>query len=226
MQRIFVADVETTGLDSNSDAIVELSFIEVDEDLNQVCSLSTKVNPQMPICPAASAVHGIIAADVEEAPTMSEVLQTFEDGYFDDAFLIAHNAQFDHRFLGHYWNIQGVFCTLRAARKMYPDAPNHQLQTLRFYLELEIDRNIEAHSAEGDVAVLMALLQRMLADAEMSLPEFADMVSEPIHVDTMPFGKYKGCSLQSLPLSYVKWLRKLPDLDSDLAASLDKVFLQ
>ncbi len=220
MQRIFVADVETTGLDAAADEIVELSFVEVDEDLNEVCRLSTKVNPQTPINPAASAVHGIIDADVVGAPTLIDVLESFGEGYFEDAFLIAHNAPFDHRFLSKYWNIQGVFCTLRAARKMYPSAPNHKLQTLRYYLELEVSREEAAHSAEGDVSVLLALLHRMLAESGETLPEFVDLMLEPIKIDVMPFGKYKGCTLQSLPKSYINWLLQLPDLDSDLAANL------
>lgn len=226
MQRIFVADVETTGMDAKKDEIVELSFIEIDEDLNEICRLSRKVNPQIPICPAASAVHGIINSDVAEAPTLAEVLQPFGEDYFEDVFLIAHNAQFDQRFLDKFWNIQGVFCTLRAARKMYPDAPNHKLQTLRYFMELDVEREAAAHSAEGDVAVLVSMLRQMVGESEQPLAEFVDLMLEPIQVDTMPFGKYKGCALNSLPLSYVKWLRKLPDLDSDLEASLDKIFLK
>jgi len=220
MQRIFVADVETTGLNAHVDEIVELSFVEINEDFIEQSRLSTKVNPGMPICPAASAVHGIIDADVVEALPLNEALQPFGEGYFDDVFLIAHNAQFDQKFLDHYWCIQGVFCTLRAARRMYPDAPNHKLQTLRFYLDLDVDRDVAAHSAEGDVAVLIALLQKMVSDSGESLPDFVDLMLEPIPVDVMPFGKYKGCTLQSLPKSYVKWLLNLPDLDSDLEASL------
>lgn len=223
MQRIFVVDVETTGLDSNNDKIVELSFVEIDEDFNEVSRLSAKVNPQRSICPAASAVHNIIDSDVAEAPTLLEVLQPFGEGYFEDAFLIAHNAQFDQRFLNPHWDIQGVFCTLRAARRMYPDAPNHQLQTLRFFLELDVDREAAAHSAEGDVAVLVSLLRKMVEESGTSLPDFVDMMLEPIPVDVMPFGKYKGCTLKSLPKSYVRWLLNLSDLDSDLKISLEKL---
>ena len=223
MQRIFIADVETTGLSPTDDAIVELSFVEIDEDFNKVSEFSTKVNPQRPICPAASAVHGIIDADVVKAPLLGEMLQVYGAGYFEDVFLIAHNARFDHSFLDPHWNIQGVFCTLRAARRMYPDAPNHKLQTLRFFLMLDVEREAAAHSAEGDVAVLVSLLKRMVDDSGESLPDFVDLMLEPIPVDVMPFGKYKGCTLQSLPKSYVKWLFTLSDLDSDLEISLKKL---
>ncbi len=223
MQRIFVADVETTGLSPHTDKIVELSFVEIDEEFNVISNLSTKVNPGVSICPAASAVHGIIDADVVEAPRLEEVLDAFGEGYFEDAFLIAHNARFDQGFLDHYWNIQGVFCTLHAAKRMYPDAPNHQLQTLKFFLDLDIDRAVAAHSAEGDVEVLMALLRNMVEQADTSLPDFVDLMLEPVLLDVMPFGKYKGCSLQSLPKSYVNWLFKLPDLDIDLKHSLNKL---
>lgn len=220
MQRIFIADVETTGLDAKQDKIVELSFVEINENFDKVSSLSVKVNPQRSICPAASAVHGIIDSDVAEAPLLEEVLQDFGADYFEDAFLIAHNASFDQQFLDCHWNIQGVFCTLRAARRMYPDAPNHKLQTLRFFLDLDVDRSAAAHSAEGDVEVLVSLLKKMVNDSGESLSTFVDIMLEPIPVDVMPFGKYKGCTLSSLPKSYVKWLFTLNNLDSDLKASL------
>jgi len=220
MQRILVADVETTGLDCKSDEIVELSFVEVDELLNVVSKLSTKINPQRKICPAASAVHGIIDSDVAEAPSLTGVLHPYGEDYFEDVFLIAHNARFDQGFLNKCWNIQGVFCTLRAAKKMYPGAPNHKLQTLRYYLELDVDREAAAHSAEGDVLALLALLKRMLIDSQQDLSTFVDLMSEPILFDVMPFGKYKGCALKSLPRTYTTWLLNLPDLDEDLKASI------
>ena len=223
MQRIFIADVETTGLSFKTDKIVELSFIEIDEKFNEISRLSTKVNPQKSIQPEASAVHGIINADVAGAPLLKEVLQPFGKGYFEDAFLIAHNSRFDQNFLAPYWNIQGVFCTLHAARRMYPDAPNHKLQTLRFFLNLEVDREAAAHSAEGDVLVLVSLLQRMVKDSKTSLSSFVDLMLEPVLVDVMPFGKYKNCTLNSLPKSYVRWLLSLPSLDLDLEASLIKM---
>ena len=36
MQRIIVADTETTGFSPKTEEIVEIAFIEIDEDLNEV----------------------------------------------------------------------------------------------------------------------------------------------------------------------------------------------
>lgn len=227
MQRIIVADTETTGFNPKTEEIVEIAFVEIDEGFNEISRLETIVNPGVPISPGASAVHGITDADVIDYPSMERTLQNFEPDYFKDVFLIAHNARFDRSFLKKFWNITGELCTLKAARQLYPQAENHQLQTLRYWLKLnsaigERKDNL-AHSAMGDVVVLLALLKRMIKDSGKSLSLFHEDVDRPREITTMSFGKHKGTELKDLPKTYVQWLLKLKDLDSNLEASLRKL---
>ena len=215
--RILIADTETTGLGSDAE-IAELAFFEIDPDLTVVREFSSLINPQGLICPAASAASGITNRLVESAPRLEEVLATFEKGYFDDVFVICHNLIFDKRFLAPIWNIAGELCTLRAARQLWPDAPNHKLQTLRYYKDLDIDST--AHRALGDVEVTLKLLDLMLRETGKTLLDLAHDVMAPKKINTMPFGKYKGTPLKDLPGGYFKWLLGLDNLETDLRTSL------
>lgn len=60
-------DLETTGLNTNQDRIVELTVLKIHPDGSEELK-SERINPQMPIPPDATAVHGITDDDVAESP--------------------------------------------------------------------------------------------------------------------------------------------------------------
>ena len=51
-------DLETTGVDTSKDRIVEISMIKIMPDGEEFVR-TRKINPEMPIPPEATAVHGI-----------------------------------------------------------------------------------------------------------------------------------------------------------------------
>ena len=227
MQRILIADVETTGF-SSKDGIAELAFIEIGEDMNETMRFESLINPGCPMSPGASAVNGITDEDVADSPTMEEILQRFDPNYFEDVFLIAHNASFDRRFLNKFWTITGELCTLEAARQIYHGAENHKLQTLCYELDLNdiTKRNrsdILAHSAMSDVEDLFALLKRMTNDTREILPSFHEGVYKPQKITIMPFGKHKGSKLKEVPKKYLEWVLTLDNLDNDLKNAILKL---
>ena len=61
-------DVETTGLKTYSDRIVELSILKVSPDGKQEYK-SHRVNPGIPIPAEATTIHGITDADVARSIT-------------------------------------------------------------------------------------------------------------------------------------------------------------
>ena len=56
-------DIETTGLDPVSDAIIEIASVDLRRDGSIVSTTETLVHPGTPVSPAASAVHHLIDAD-------------------------------------------------------------------------------------------------------------------------------------------------------------------
>ena len=220
MYRYIFGDTETTGLGKDA-GIVEISWVETDENFNEVSRHYSLINPEKPIQPGAMGAHGITEAMVADSPTISEFME--EAGYpldVDCGVLVAHNAAFDIVHFAPWMREPLTLCTLKAARVIYPEADNHKLTTLKYYLGLDGCHD-RAHSADEDVNVLMQLVKRMCQDAECGLPELMHIQNIPRKIHKMSFGKHRGKALSELPKDYVNWLlTKADNIDSDLRASL------
>jgi DNA polymerase III epsilon subunit-like protein len=212
--RILVLDCETTGT-SAEDKLVEVAWCEIGEDLGVISEFSSLVNPGIPIPCNVSGLHGIRTADVQDAPTIDEI--PWPDG---EILLIAHNAPFDKMFVQSHLQIQNELCTLRLARRLLPDSPDHKLGTLLCYCDLEQQL---AHRALGDVRGTLALLDYLVEGSKMGIHELVRWVEKPILLKSMPFGRYKGALLEDLPLSYISWLLTI-DLEPDLRHSINKLY--
>lgn len=220
MYRYIFGDTETTGLGKDA-GIVEISWVETDENFNEVDRHYSLINPEKPIQPGAMGAHGITEAMVADSPTISEFME--EAGYpldVDGGVLVAHNAAFDIVHFAPWMREPLTLCTMKAARVIYPEADNHKLTTLKYYLGLDGCHD-RAHSADEDVNVLMQLVKRMCQDAECGLPELLHIQNIPRKIHKMSFGKHRGKNLSELPKDYVNWLlTKADNIDSDLRASL------
>lgn len=220
MYRYIFGDTETTGLGKDA-GIVEISWVETDENFNEVSRHYSLINPEKPIQPGAMGAHGITEAMVANSPTISEFM---EDAGFplagEGTVLVAHSASFDIVHFAPWMREPLTLCTLKAARVIYPEADNHKLTTLKYYLGLDGCHD-RAHSADEDVNVLMQLVKRMCQDAECGLPELLHIQNIPRKIHKMSFGKHRGKNLSELPKDYVNWLlTKADNIDSDLRASL------
>lgn len=210
-----IIDTETTGLDPETCGVVEIGLVDV-EDGEVVGTDSSFVNPGHPIPPMASATHHIVDADIERAPPLKQVMKDLNiEGR---GTLVAHNAPFDAAFLGH--DPSTWLDTLRLAKHTWPDAENHKLQYLRYWLPLEVDdRGIPAHRALGDALVTAAL-------ANVLLPQIDDpwtLQATPVRQEVCRFGKkHWGALWSDVPGSYLNWMKKnVTDLDEDTQYTLD-----
>ena len=68
-------DLETTGTNINTDRIVEICYLKVYPNGNEEAK-TLRINPEMHIPEASSAIHGIYDADVADCPTFKEVAKT------------------------------------------------------------------------------------------------------------------------------------------------------
>ena len=223
-----VIDVETTGLDPATDAVVEIAAVRYrpkDEVIGPVWQ--TLVNPRRPIPPTASAIHGITDAMVAHAPGPDEAWLEFHRFVGEDAILVAHNAAFDRSFLPVAYAERSWLCTMRLAKHLWSEAPTHSNQGLRYQLGLKPPVSV-AHRAADDALVTTYLLDEALGEYSWTEPRGTDRTldtllayaASPITVTTMPFGKHQGKPLADVPPDYVRWLLSQPDVDPDLRASL------
>ncbi|MED3778025.1 3'-5' exonuclease [Geobacillus stearothermophilus] len=153
-----VLDFETTGLNAEKDAIIQIGAIRFrnHEPIEHFISF---VNPKRPIPSKITDITGITDKDVKDAPTIEEIFPDFIQFLKDDV-LIAHNAPFDMKFLLSNARRLGiekpnnpVIDTLTLARKYIPETPNHQLETLKQWLQLEVS----SHHALDDCLTCAAV---------------------------------------------------------------------
>ncbi|HTV73639.1 MAG TPA: 3'-5' exonuclease [Candidatus Acidoferrales bacterium] len=156
-ERYAVVDVETTGFSPSNDRIVEVACVLLDGD-GIGPKWSTLVNPLISIPPYATAVHGITDGMVAGAPAIPSVLPELRR-FCRGARIVAHCAAFDLSFLGAEFAREAL-CTMRLARVLFPEAPNHKNQTLRDFLRIDelLAGPVGAHRALDDAVVTAHVL--------------------------------------------------------------------
>lgn len=156
-ERYAVVDVETTGFSPVNDRIVEVACVAVEGE-RLVDRWSTLVNPGIPIPLHATAVHGITDDMVRDAPSFAQIRSVLRRRC-EGRVAVAHSARFDVGFLGPEC-VDFALCTLRLARALVPEAPNHKNQTLRAFLGIDrIAREcFVAHRALGDATITAHVL--------------------------------------------------------------------
>lgn len=71
-------DIETTGLNTYSDRIVELSILKIFPDGTEEYK-NHRINPEIPIPAEATAIHGITDADVNREPMFCQYARSIRD---------------------------------------------------------------------------------------------------------------------------------------------------
>ncbi|WP_036221838.1 PolC-type DNA polymerase III [Mesoaciditoga lauensis] len=92
-----VVDFETTGLNAIDDEIIEIGAVKI-ENLKVVDKFHSLIKPTKEISDKSLEITGISLEDVENAPSIEEVLPKLLD-FIRDSIFVAHNADFDYRFL-------------------------------------------------------------------------------------------------------------------------------
>lgn len=166
-ETVIVLDFETTGLyPDNGDRVIEIGAVLLrnQEIVDQFQSL---VNPGFFINHEIETITGISNTMLSEAPSTPEVMEKFIK-FIGTHPLVAHNASFDRSFLetelGHFGKKRPLNfgCTLRIARRLYPDAINYKLETLVRYKEIPV--NSQFHRALADAEMAASLWIKIIED--------------------------------------------------------------
>jgi DNA polymerase-3 subunit epsilon len=90
--------IQTTGLNSESDRIIELSITKISKDGKKQTG-TRKFNPGMPIPKTASDLNGITDEMVKDSPTFQEVASKIKEFLGDCDFIGFNIRNFDLKFL-------------------------------------------------------------------------------------------------------------------------------
>ncbi len=139
--KLCFVDVETTGASLRFDRIIEIGIIRVEKG-KVVKEFTSLINPQKYLPQEIELLTGISKADLESAPSFYELKNTVKE-ILKDCVLVAHNVRFDYSFIKNEFKLFDMefnprqICTVKLARKLYPDMPRHNLDALieRFNLK-------------------------------------------------------------------------------------------
>jgi exodeoxyribonuclease X len=218
-----VADTETTGVGPD-DKVVEIGWVEIDEDFNILNQVESLIDPERFVSPESSGIHGLVNADLANSPTIEEFFSVNDPTCYGQPIarpvvLIGHRISFDERFVKPYiTNIVQLLCTLRWFRRLYPSSGNHQLSTAIFALNLP--RSTGAHRVMGDVMTAYHLAKHVAERTGLNLRQLSEASAEPMQIAIMPMGKHKDQPLADVPRSYLSWMLNNMDLDFDLKHSV------
>ena len=180
---IVVLDFETTGLSPDQgDRAIEIGAVKLENGI-VTDRFQALMNPGRRINSFIENYTGISNRMLAVAPTCTKVMTEFAD-FIGASNLLAHNAAFDARFLEAELarlgrQVCGEFsCSLLLARRIYQDAPNHQLGTLINYKNIAADGSF--HRALFDAEMTAELWLMMLND-----------LSERYGLDNIPFSLIK-----------------------------------
>lgn len=146
-----IVDIETTGLNPQSDQIIEIAACRVKER-KIVDEFTTLVNPGVEIDKEIEELTGITNEMIKDSPNISVALKQFLEFCKED-ILVAHNAKFDMGFISkslrdNYFDFMPDYIdTLALSRFLFPEMQCHKLSVLCRELEIE---NESQHRALGD----------------------------------------------------------------------------
>ena len=164
---IVVVDLETTGLDRNTDFIIEVGAVKIDKGEINEKYYSLVNNPQMQSLPEEiERLTGITFEQLKTAPFVGEVLK----GLFEfsrSCIIVAHNIPFDFAFLrnwGFWYGVpfdefkDKVIDTVALAKQVLGDkVKNYKLSTLADYFNIEFNHHRALDDAEATAKILIEL---------------------------------------------------------------------
>ena len=187
LKPIVFFDLETTGVNTSTDKIVQIAVIKINTDGSRE-EKEMLIDPQMPIPPSATEVHGITDEMVQGKPTFKQVSKGIKDffygsdiaGYNSDNFDVPILMQEFHRCQIEFpdWELNFVD-VLKVERLLN----SHKLtDAFKRYTGKDLD---DAHEALADTrateAVFMDQLKRLNEDDSLTedhTPESIDKLCQ------------------------------------------------
>ena len=172
MESFVALDIETTGLDTGRDSIIEIAAVKFKGNRIEA-EWTSLINPNRHVPEFITGLTGIDDAMLRQAPLIRDVAQDFE-AFVGDCPIIGHNVRFDLGFLQRYipFATNDVIDTYELAAVLLPSASRYNLGALGKELGIMFPAT---HRAMDDAKVTQAAFLRLFEMAR-SLP--FNLVSE------------------------------------------------
>lgn len=187
MSKVMIIDVETSGLDPKTSAMLQIALIPVIDGVEKEPYVSyVKPHPSADIQDGALKVNNITREQIKSFPeikVVTEEILKFLDDNGGKFYLRAHNAEFDRSFFYHFLARQGLHgeyikrfrpelqCTLVKAKKVFEKQKrkpeNMKLGTLCKWFNISLEN---AHEALSDAKPLVKLWDALDAMEGLKIP--------------------------------------------------------
>ena len=207
---IIFFDLETTGVDTSKDRIVEISLVKVFPDGTEEVK-TRRINPCIPISAESTAIHGISDEDIKDCPSFKAVAKSLAQ-YIEGCDFAGFNSnKFDIPMLVEEFLRAGIDIDLKKRRCIDVQNIFHKMEqrtlvaAYKFYCDKDLTN---AHSAEADTIATYEVLKSQLDKyPEMEndvdfLAKFSERIPTADYagriaydedgVEIFNFGKHKG----------------------------------
>ncbi|MCG8533236.1 MAG: 3'-5' exonuclease [Desulfovibrionales bacterium] len=165
-------DFETA--DAKRDSACAVAVVRVEEGVIVDKLYKLVRPPRSTFSPFCVRVHNIHWRDVENEPVFADVWPEFAPLFHGVDFVAAHNASFDRSVLSACLSAAGMeqpmerfLCTVKLARKVWPDLKNHKLNTVSGHLGIQLQH----HHAESDAeACAKIAIEALRIYPQLALP--------------------------------------------------------
>lgn len=163
---VVVFDVETTGLNTVSDEIVQIAALRMDKFGDTKDKFTCFIKPGKSVG-SAQDVHGFSDEFLRENGLEPKVALMNFMKFAEGSLIVGHNVNYDLNILNSEisrlglpaFNYLGYYDTLELARRYYPNLKNHKLQTLSEYFNTKIK---SSHDALYDVLATCDVLIKIV----------------------------------------------------------------
>ena len=164
MNRIIFYDLETSGVDTKNDSIIEIGAKD-----NLGNTFSKLINPEKNISSYIETLTGITNSKLKYRHTLDQSYYLINDWFdfekknknYKEIYLIAHNGDnFDLKFMEKHFTIKcKSIDTLILFRKLLPNRNSHSIKTLCDIYKIDCSKH---HRALDDVIILEQLFEKAL----------------------------------------------------------------
>lgn len=170
-----VIDIETTGLYSVCDNIIELSAIKYNEKYEEIGRFSELVQPPIKIYDSQeyyvsnfiSCLTGITNEMLKDARTIDKVLPEYID-FIGNSFIVGYNTNFDINFIYDNVEILGMnhfsndyMDTMRLSRKLHKELDHHRLMDMAEFYNIDYTG---AHRSLADCIITKEVLKNLIKE--------------------------------------------------------------
>ena len=223
-----VIDLECTGMNLSTDRIVEIAIVKILPDGKKMVKRKL-INPEIPIPPSISEIHGITDDMVKDAPTFRQVANEIRQ-FIDNADLAGYNSNcFDIPMLVEEFLRASLDLDFRNRKLIDVQKIFHMMEqrtltaAYKFYCNGNLDN---AHSAEADATATWEVLQSQIErypQLGLTIESILKCIGEENTVDfarrmimengreIFNFGKHKGRAVTDVLKAepqYYDWMMK------------------